>query len=69
MSETEQELAYLRVLAVVDRKTTNTIRFEEVSAAGQEQVMGYLYIKKKALAKIGNPKMVTIKIEAGRGSD
>ena len=64
----EVELPYLRVLAVVERKTTNTMRFEEVNAAGEDQVMGYLYIKKKALAKIGNPKMITITIEPGRGS-
>lgn len=64
----ETQLTHLRVLAVVERKTTNTIRFEEVSAAGEDEVVGYFYIKKKALAKIGNPKMVSIKIEPGRGT-
>jgi hypothetical protein len=68
MNQKETELAYLRVLMVEERKTTNTQRYEEIVTPGEQEVIGYLYLKKKALVKIGNPRMVTITIHPGRSN-
>lgn len=60
--------SYLSFMAVTDRSTANTVRFEEVVPPGDQEAVGYLYVKKKALSRIGNPKLIQVTITAGKGS-
>lgn len=59
------EMPQIRFIAVEERKTTNTIRFEEVPRPGEERVVGYFYVQKKALAKIGNPRILQVTVSPG----
>lgn len=45
-----------------ERETKNKVRFEEVS---EEPVIDKLYVSKKAVAELGDPKELTVTIEAG----
>lgn len=49
-------------VAAKERTTTNTIRYEELVAPDSAEAVGYLYIKKKALARIGNPGIIEVQI-------
>jgi hypothetical protein len=44
-----------------ERETKNTIRYAE-QGADAEQAVGTLYVKKSALAKVGNPETIGVVI-------
>ncbi len=45
-----------------EKATKNTNRFQECS---EEPVVGTLYVKKSAMAELGNPEVLVVKIEKG----
>lgn len=54
---------------VTEKETVRTVRFEELVPPDSEPVTNYIYVQKKALAKLGNPGVITITIEAGESYD
>lgn len=61
-----EQQEYLTFVAVSEKSTVRTIRFEEVVPPGGEAIANYFYLQKKALARIANPGMVEITIRAVR---
>lgn len=48
-----------------EKETPGTVRFAEVHPEDEEPVIGSLYVKKAALAKLlGNAKALTVTVEA-----
>lgn len=47
---------------VEERATTKTIRFQEVKKDDNQVNIGTLYVQKKTLEKLGNPKAITVTI-------
>lgn len=45
----------------LERETKNTIRYSEV---GDDAVIGTLYLKKSAAAKLGNPEKIAVEVTA-----
>lgn len=45
----------------LERETKNTIRYSEV---GDDAVIGTLYLKKSAAAKLGNPEKISVEVTA-----
>lgn len=46
-----------------ERDTKNTVRFAE-EGEREDQQLGTIYLPKRTLADLGNPKSVTVTIEA-----
>lgn len=46
----------------LDKETKNACRFEEQVAPDADFIMGKIYLKKKDLAKMGDPKDITVTI-------
>lgn len=59
----ENELS-LRMILTREKETQNTVRFKEVEDGSVEVAVGYLYIKKAALKRLGDPEMITVQIES-----
>jgi hypothetical protein len=49
---------------VVEKTTTNTVRFKIEDGDPKEADLGYVYIKNEAVKKLGNPKKIKITVEA-----
>lgn len=47
----------------VEKETKNTVRFKEVNPP-EHQVIGTLYVQKSVIQEMGNPKELTLTIEA-----
>lgn len=64
----QAELEHLAFLASEERSTANTVRFMELVPPGDFEKVGYLYVKKAALVRIRNPKLIQVIIkEVKRG--
>ncbi len=46
-----------------ERETKNTIRYQEL-AEGSEYVVGSLYVRKAELARLGDPRELTVIVRA-----
>lgn len=68
MANQQPQQNRIEFVAATEKKTANTVRFEELVPPGAQPVVGYLYIRKKALALIGNPAIVTITITGKESS-
>lgn len=45
-----------------DKETKGSVRFAEVVAADADFIMGKIYLRKEQLAKMGDPKDITVTI-------
>lgn len=52
----------LTLECTVDKETKGAIRFSEITAPDVDYVMGKIYVKKEQLAKMGDPKDITVTI-------
>lgn len=62
----------LRLSLVKEKTTANTVAFKELDTGSGSMMLGrlgLLYVDKKALARIGNPEMITVVIRAGVGQE
>jgi hypothetical protein len=46
-----------------ERETKNTVRYQELAGDG-EQVVGSLYVRKAELARLGDPRELTVIVRA-----
>lgn len=53
----------IKVDFLLERETKGTRRFQEVHADTEEPMIGTLYVRKSALARIGNPEKLAVTIE------
>ena len=52
----------LDVLFSFDRATKNTGRYQEIVELDGEEIIGTLYVQKKALALLGNPQKLRVTV-------
>jgi hypothetical protein len=52
----------ITVRFVKERETKNTVRFAEQHDDTEDPVVGTLYVKKSAVARLGNPESLTVEI-------
>jgi hypothetical protein len=47
-----------------ERETRNTVRFHELAGEDAEPLVGSLYVRKEALAQLGDPDELTVTVHA-----
>jgi len=48
------------------KETEGTIVYSEDQSSGEAPIIGTLYLKKYAAAKLGNPKTIEVTVTAGK---